>query len=89
MSQAKPEHYPELTAKLDAATPSHIYGALKQDAHDLAQYMHQNAWMQINCVECKKHLEIMIRMLGHLNTMQVTLQASIEANAEAPDAVKN
>lgn len=88
MSQAKPEHYPELSTNLEV-TPSHVYGALKQDAHDLAQYMHQNAWMQINCLECKKHLEGMIRMLGHLNNMQGTLQAAIEANAEAPDAVKN
>ena len=88
MSQAKPTHYPDLSTNLEV-TPSQIYGALKQDAHDLAAYLHNNAWMQLSAPECKKHLEGMIRMLGHLNTMQATLAAAQEAHAEQADAVKN
>lgn len=79
---AKPEHYPALTTNFDL-TPSQLHGALKQDAHDLALYLHQNAWGQIDCRECKKHIETMIHMLGQLNTMQATAAAAVQANAEA------
>lgn len=82
MSQAKPEHYPNLTANVEVS-PSHILGALKEDAGKMLEYLHKNEWMQVNCVECKKHLDGMIRMLGYLNNMQATLQAAIDANAEA------
>ena len=82
MSQAKPTHYPDLTVNYEAS-PSHIHGALKEDARQLIEYLHNNAWMQINCPEVKKHLDGMVRMLGHLNNMQATLQAAIDANAEA------
>ena len=88
MSQAKPTHYPDLTAKLEV-TPAHIHGGLKEDSVQLTEYLHKNAWMQLNCHEVKKHLDGMIRMLGHLNTMQATLAAAQEAHAEQADAVKN
>ena len=88
MSQAKPTHYPDLTVSMDVS-PADIHGALKENAKQLIEYLHNNAWMQINCPEVKKHLDGMVRMLGHLNNMQATLAAAQEAHAEQADAVKN
>ena len=81
------QHLPELTVTMEAS-PSHVLGALKEDLSVLGAYLNQNAPLNINAPECKKHLLKMIEMLGHLHVMQTTFQAA-QANGGGAEARKN
>ncbi len=89
MSKPDKSDYTEITATVEA-TPANIMGALKQDVSDLGAYLNNTPAINLNCVEVKKHLEHMIKLLGALRNMQMAVAAQQEKlAANGPEARKN